>query len=265
MTAPSWSTVVRRSALEARHRARGARWIGEQALWPVGYGPPDRSGEDIAVAAGSGLAEIGPFDEWLVRGPGAIEAVAARLGSSERAGRVITSPTPGGTEAWLLGPDEVLLLAPVDAGGAAPTILDPEPADLSVIEMTGSRTTLRLAGPTAPAILAELCPVDTTPRTMSQGDLIQAPLASVRAFIVRLDSGDLPGYTIMVARDEAAYVWDAFVDVGRAHGLTPVGPAAVAPAAVAPTAVAPMAPAAPTAAAPSTAPSTARADSGGEP
>ena len=54
--------------------------------------------------------------------------------------------------------------------------------------MTGARTSLRLAGPTAPAILAELCPDDTTPATMAPADLVQAPLAGVRAFIARQDA-----------------------------------------------------------------------------
>ena len=32
----------------------------------------------------------------------------------------------------------------------------------------------------------------------------------------------------MIARDEAAYVWDSIVHVGAGHGLAIVGPAAVA-------------------------------------
>jgi glycine cleavage system aminomethyltransferase T len=63
---------------------------------------------------------------------------------------------------------------------------------------------------------------------MAPADLVQAPLAGVRAFIARQDAGAQPGYTIMVARDEAAYVWDAIRHVGASYGLTPVGPAAVA-------------------------------------
>mgnify|MGYP001462526129 CR=1 FL=1 len=64
---------------------------------------------------------------------------------------------------------------------------------------------------------------------MAPADLLQAPLAGVRAFVAREDAGAQPGYTIMIARDEAAYVWDAICHVGASHGLIPVGPAAVAP------------------------------------
>jgi heterotetrameric sarcosine oxidase gamma subunit len=131
--------------------------------------------------------------------------------------------------AWFLGPDEVLLLAPLGGSALAEVGRDVASDGVSAIEMTGARTSLRLAGPAAPAILAELCPDDTTPAGLAATGLIQAPLAGVRAFIARQDAGAHPGYTIMVARDEAAYVWDAIRRVGAAHGLVPVGPSAVAP------------------------------------
>ncbi len=234
MTASSAARAVRRSALEASHVTLGARWVAEDVHWPDRYGPTDTtdaSASADAILDGAGLAEIGPLDELLLRGPGAL-AVAAGLtyvGSSEATGRAVAADLRGEAgAAWFLGPDEVLLLAPV--GGSALAVLAAELAtdDVSTIEMTGARTSLRLAGPAAPAILGELCPADTTPATMGPGDLVQAPLAGVRAFIARQDAGGHPGYTIMVARDEAAYVWDALRHVGAPHGLTPVGPAAVA-------------------------------------
>lgn len=219
--------VVRRSALDARHEALGATFASDTKRWPTDYGDP--AAERSAVERAAGLAELGPYGEVLLRGPGTAD-LTARL----TAGAVPTQPavvraTLGGSAgaAWCLGPDEVLLIGPAGAwtdelathlGGA----------DASAIEMTGARTALRLAGPAAPAIMAELCPADTTPETLVEGQLLQAPLAGPRAFIVRQDSaGGLPGYTFLVARDEAAYVWDATLAIGAGHGLVPVGPAAV--------------------------------------
>lgn len=232
MTSLTEVQVVRRSALEAAHLALGARWVAEHIHWPEGYGADDAAASMVAVAGGAGLAEIGPLDELLLRGPGALAAAAglATGGPAATIGRAVAADLRGEPgDAWLLGPDEVLLLAPI--GGSALATLAGELAsdDVSAIEMSGARTSLRLAGPAAPGILAELCPVDTTPVTMAPADLVQAPLAGVRAFIARQDAGSHPGYTIMVARDEAAYVWDAIRHVGARHGLTAVGPAAVVP------------------------------------
>ena len=78
-------------------------------------------GEASAVAGGAGLAEIGPLDELLLRGPGAL-AAAARLATGHPAatiGRAVAADLRGEPgAAWLLGPDEVLLLAPVGGIGA---------------------------------------------------------------------------------------------------------------------------------------------------
>lgn len=224
-TAPA--AVVRRSALDARHEALGATFASDTERWPTRYGDP--AAERAAVEAAAGLAELGPFGEVLLRGPGAADLTARLTANAVPDGPAVVRATLGSSagEAWYLAPDEVLLLSLAGAwteelathlGGA----------DASAIEMTGARTALRLAGPAAPAIMAELCPADTTPATLAEGQLLQAPFAGPRAFIVRRDSaGGLPGYTFLVARDEAAYVWDATVAVGAAHGLVPVGPAAV--------------------------------------
>lgn len=234
MTTAAFDPPVRRSAIASAHEALGARWVSDTVHWPTGYGADGRS-EAAAVEAGAGLAEIGPFAEWLVRGPGAVAAVRGLipgLDATDPTGRIVDVGASGSSGAsviaWMLGPDEVLLVGPVEGGQLAATAAGLASEQVSVIEMTGARTTLRLAGPAAPAVLAELCAADTTPATLSPGALVQASMGGVRAFIARADAGAQPGYTIMIARDEARYLWDAIVKIGAAHGLAPVGPAAVA-------------------------------------
>jgi heterotetrameric sarcosine oxidase gamma subunit len=226
--------VVRRSALEAAHTALGARWIADDVHWPADYGPDDAPTDldSRAVAEGAGLAEVGPHDELLLRGPGALAAVArlATGGFAASVGQVVTVELGNElAEAWLLGPDEILLLARSDGSAVVTLAGDLASDEVSAIVMTGARTALRLAGPAAPAILAELCPADTTTSALSPGHLIQAPLVGVRAFIARADNEAGAGYTILIARDEAAYAWDAIRRIGSGRGLVPVGPAAVAP------------------------------------
>lgn len=228
MTTAASTPAVRRSAIESAHEALGARWISDSIRWPDGYASDGRA-EAAAVEAGAGLAEVGPFAEWLLRGPGSIAAVSELAAGLDATGRIVDlGPSDAFATAWVLGPDEVLLVGPIEDGSLATTAGALASEDVSVIEMTGARTALRLAGPAAPAILAELCAADTTPATMAPGALLQASMGGVRAFIARADVGAFPGYTIMTARDEALYVWDALVTIGAAHGLTPVGPAAVA-------------------------------------
>ncbi len=223
------SPVVRRSALESRHVALEARWVDDGVRWPAAYGGDVADPGATSGATPAGLAEIGPLEEWLLRGPGALAALDGAAAAPVAIGRVVPLTEPASAEAWILGPDEVLLVASIPAPGLAAAAEGRAGPDVSVIEMTGARTTVRLAGPAAPSILAELCPADTRPATMAPGDVVQAPLASVRAFIARQDAAGGPGYTLMIARDEAAYAWDAIVHVGAAHGLRVVGPSAIAP------------------------------------
>ncbi|CAN5462709.1 hypothetical protein BH20CHL7_BH20CHL7_08950 [soil metagenome] len=221
------TVVVRRSALEARHEALGATFSSDVDRWPRHYGDADT--ERAAVTTGAGLAELGPYGEVLLRGPGSADLVTRLTGGAAPDQPSVVRATLGGGAgaAWCLAPDEVLLVAA--AGPWTDDLAEHlSGADVSALDMTGARTSLRLAGPAAPAILAELCATDTTPRSMADGALVQAPLAGVRAFITRLDADGAPGYTMMVARDEAAYVWDALREIGAAHGMVPVGPDAVA-------------------------------------
>jgi heterotetrameric sarcosine oxidase gamma subunit len=182
------------------------------------------------VASGAGLAELGPYEELLLRGPAAAE-VAAGLAAAGGAAPERPAVVPlrlGGVAGagWFLAPDEVLLVG-LSNGWSADLAARVASGEVSAIEMTGARATLRLVGPAAPDILAELCPADTTPVSLREGELIQAPLAGPRAFLTRHDHGGWPGYTWMVARDEARYVWESVLHVGEHHGLVPVGPAAV--------------------------------------
>ena len=220
--------VVRRSALEAAHDALGATYVDALVRWPLRYGADVE--EAAEAAGGAGIAEIGPFDELLLRGPDAVDVAGRAVGSAVAIGRLHAGlATSEPVEGWALGPDEVLLVAPVGGSTLARIAAAGDSDALSAIDVTGSRTSLRIAGPRAADIIAELCPVDLTPALFAEGAVAQVPMAGVRAFVACRDAVVGPGYTLMVARDEAAYLWDAFLDVGAAHGIVPVGPAAVAP------------------------------------
>lgn len=236
MTRPAETGVVRRSALEADHLALGAQWHSGEVHWPEAYAAADATADAKAVGGGAGLAEVGPFEELLLRGPGAVAAAGGvTAGGGAEVGRLTALNLPGTSgAAWFLGPDEVLLVGSMGAFRLDRLAHDLSSEDVSAIEMSGARTSLRLVGPAAPAILAELCAADTTPAAMAPTCVVQAPLAGVRAFIARVDTGAHPGYSVMIARDEASFVWQTIVRIGSPHGLTPVGPAAVLPEGSAP-------------------------------
>jgi heterotetrameric sarcosine oxidase gamma subunit len=202
---------IRRSSLEAEHERLGARWTSDEARFPTDYGDP---GGEAATAAGAiGLAEIGPLDALLVRGPGAAASVEA-----------------AGVDAgvWVLGPDEVLLLFRPAAGAADRLRSALGGADVALADLSSAWTVLRLAGPGAPTLLAELSPMALDPAELADGSIAQGPLVNVRAIVRRHDAPVGPGYTILVAREDAHYAWHAIVELGEELGLRPAGAAAVA-------------------------------------
>jgi heterotetrameric sarcosine oxidase gamma subunit len=200
---------IRRSALEAEHERLGARWTSDEARFPTDYGDP--GGEAESAARAIGLAEIGPLDALLVRGPGAAASVEA-----------------AGVDAgvWVLGPDEVLLLFRPAAGAA--DRLRSALGGADVADLSSAWTVLRLAGPGAPTLLAELSPMALDPAELADGSIAQGPLVNVRAIVRRHDAPVGPGYTILVAREDAHYAWHAIVELGEELGLRPAGAAAVA-------------------------------------
>ena len=60
---------------------------------------------------------------------------------------------------------------------------------------------------------ASACAADLSERAVADRAIVQAPLANVRVVLARTDLDGLPAFTILVARDEARYLWDALRDL----------------------------------------------------
>jgi aminomethyltransferase len=225
---------VRRSALQAVHAGLAGRGGDSPAgRWPLSYGDPDAERRD--VARGIGLAEPGLTDKWLVRGPGALIACAA-AGLGAAAGTV-SAAAPGGIHAWAVGDDEVWLIAaaPVPGGPDLPAVdFGPVVAQLRaagafVTDVSSGWTVLRLVGPQLPALLEELVSADLSPAAVPDLAIVQVAMAGCRVILARQNLDATPGVSLLVVRDEAEYLWGAFIQLGAAHGLRAVGAAAVLP------------------------------------
>jgi heterotetrameric sarcosine oxidase gamma subunit len=184
-------TTAERTAVPRRSALEGVAAVGSSAL--------------TAIA----LEEVGPFDEWVIRGPGAVPVATSLAGGSLAIGRRSTAEVAGQTlDVWPLAEDEVVVTTAAD-GPLRDRIDALEKDDVSVVELTGGRTTLRLSGSSAGVLMTDLCAVDTSPAAVADDTIVQAPLVGVRAQIVRADGA----YTLVVARDVARYVWESIVSL----------------------------------------------------
>ncbi len=226
-------TPVKRSALHEVHQALGAVWV-EEAGWqrPRAYAAPEA--EAARVRAGVGLLDESPLGKLALRGR---DAAAVVGGSGNGAGRSnglarrlrLDGDGPAvSTLALPLAPDELLLLT---APGEVPTLaarLAPRLAGCAhLTDLTSALAALRLAGPRAPELLPKLFALDLAPRAFPNLAVAQAPLAEVRAVVVRDDVGPHQAYLVLVPRDLAEYIWQAICEAGRDVGLAPVGAAAL--------------------------------------
>ncbi|MEE8443898.1 MAG: sarcosine oxidase subunit gamma family protein, partial [Alphaproteobacteria bacterium] len=115
---------------------------------------------------------------------------------------------------WL-GPDEWLVLTPPRAQGPLEAALNEALAGrhVSVVDVTDARTTIRLHGADARAVLEKGCPLDLHPRAFAAGQCAQTKLA--KADIVIHQRDDTPTYDLHVACSFSRYLWDWLVDAAR--------------------------------------------------
>jgi heterotetrameric sarcosine oxidase gamma subunit len=208
---------MRRSPIRDRHASLGARWVAPATEWPETYG--DVAAERQAIRTAVGLCDWGPADKLWLHGPTPTVATGA-IGVVDIDGRP--------AQVWALADDESVLIAPARDGGTDALRASWTSANAyDAVDVSSHFVVLRLAGPRARDVLRELCPVDVSAAALADRRFSSAPLASVAVHIGRFDVLGVPSFTILAERDQGAYLWDTLRSIGAAHGLEPVGAAAL--------------------------------------
>ena len=92
-----------------------------------------------------------------------------------------------------------------------------------LVNLTGARSAINLAGPAAPAVLAHLTDLDLSSGAFPYLGVRQASVAGIPAVLMRVGFVGEWGYEIHVAADAAASLWDAVMAAGAAFGICPFG------------------------------------------
>jgi glycine cleavage system aminomethyltransferase T len=185
------------------HEGLGAV-VDREAGWEVVAHYGDESVEGGTLAGAVGLTDVTPRGKIDVRGAidGALssagDALTARI-SNEWA-LLLTEP----------GGEEVLVPKMESAAGAGAMVTD----------ATHLFAGFALAGPALPEALERLTSWD--PASLRPGEATGAPIADVRAVVVRRDL-DVPVLETYVATEFARYAWEAVFDAVRRSGGGPVG------------------------------------------
>ena len=194
---------VRRSPLAAMHRDLGAV-LDREADWEFVSSYEDEAAERSLLGEAVALVDVTPRGKIDVRG--AIDAPLSTAGDSLTArisaewALVLTEP--GGEE----------VLVPKMESAAATSVM--------VTDATHLFAGFALAGPALPEVLERLTSWD--PATLERGKATGAPIADVRAVVVRRDL-EVPVLEAYVATESARYAWEAVLDAVRRTAGGPAG------------------------------------------
>jgi sarcosine oxidase subunit alpha len=95
--------------------------------------------------------------------------------------------------------------------------------DVGIVNTTGSRAAINLAGPLARRVLATLTDLDLSQAAFQYLGAREAQIAGAPAWILRVGFVGELGYEIHTPSDRAGAVWDALLIAGAEHGIRPFG------------------------------------------
>ncbi len=123
---------------------------------------------------------------------------------------------------WM-GPDEWLIVAPDDGYGDLASKLSGGFVGVhaAVVDVSESRTTVRLSGNSACETLSKGCSIDLHPRQFSKDKVVNTLLAQAHVTLHQITDDDTNGctYDIFVHRSFAEYLWSWLEDATREYGL----------------------------------------------
>jgi sarcosine oxidase subunit alpha len=96
-------------------------------------------------------------------------------------------------------------------------------SDVVLVNATGNWSAINVAGPRAREVLASLTDVDMSSTAFPYMAAREGIVSGVRARLLRVGFVGELGYEIHVPAGQAATVWTALMEAGRAHGIRPFG------------------------------------------
>lgn len=216
---------IRLSPLHHRLIAAGAV-LTETGGWLQAehFGDPDA--EAGAIQSAAGMLDRSAAHKLELKGKTLHQFLASILGG--------TSPVPGCAAIAEWGyacriTSEHAILVAKDTSTTVPVSVPDEPSRTNCVyglERTNGYGVLWVCGPAAVGVLRKLTSLDIQEKSFPNLSCAVAPLAAVRAVIVRKDATRFPGYEVLFSREYGEYLWDVTMEAGLEFGLRPFGLAA---------------------------------------
>lgn len=237
-------TPQRLTPLHARHAALDAQfmpagpWLRPEYYRREGF---DRRAcieqEVAAVRTGVGVIDVGTLGKLELRGPGAVEFLErAYIGRYANLKIGMTRYAVMCDESGVVVDDGVVARLGEDhfyftttTSGAANIYRELSRLnvewrlDCGLVNLTGARAAVNLAGPRAREVLGELTDLDLSGGAFPYLGVRQARVAGIPAVIMRVGFVGEWGYEIHVPASCGAALWDALMQAGAGSGIRPFG------------------------------------------
>lgn len=234
----------RRTPLHSRHAALGAKFM-LAGMWrrPEYYAQPGISREDCirseaeAVRTRVGLIDVGTLGKLELRGPD-----AAQFLERVYTGRYTNLKVGMSRYALMLDESGVVVddgvIARIGAehfyfttttSGAANIYRELSRLntmwrlDCGIVNLTGAKAAINLAGPYARDVLAQLTELELSGTAFPYLAVREAKVAGISALLMRVGFVGEWGYEIHVAAESAPALWDKLMEVGKAYNISPFG------------------------------------------
>lgn len=234
MTQTPPPAALKKTPLNARHRAHGARMV-EFGGWDM---PVEYTGiidEHMAVRTQAGLFDVSHMGQIEIAGPDALAAVqwissndASRLAIGQIHYSALT--TPEGTFVddilvYRMGDQHFMLV--VNAGNIMKDhewirarVAD-RGGDVSVVNASSRYALIAVQGPKAEAILQRLTEIELP--AIKYYWFAHGEVSGVRVTVSRTGYTGEDGFEVFVPPAQAEQVWNALLDAGAADGIKPCG------------------------------------------
>ncbi|MEO7190833.1 MAG: glycine cleavage system aminomethyltransferase GcvT [Vicinamibacterales bacterium] len=230
----SSTSTLKKTPLNARHRAMGARMV-DFGGWDM---PVEYSGitdEHLTVRSAVGLFDVSHMGEIELAGPDALGAIqwltsndASRLSVGQAQYSALT--TPSGTFVddvlvYRMADDHYLLVVNASNIVKDYTWIDSQTkargGDVSVVNSSSRYALVGIQGPAAAAVLQTLTAIDLG--AMKYYWFASGEVAGLRVTVSRTGYTGEDGFEIFVPPSQAERLWDALLHEGQDAGIKPCG------------------------------------------
>ncbi len=232
---PGGATPLRRTPLDALHRAAGATMV-DFAGWsmPLRYG--SEAAEHQAVRTTGGLFDLSHMGEIELTGPEAAVALdhavvsdLTRLVDGRAKYTLLCAPDGGILDdliVYRLAAEHWLVVANAANAGLVAGELAARSAGFSAVveDRSADWAMIALQGPRAAGVLAGLTDCDLA--ALRYYTIAPGTLAGAEVLLARTGYTGEDGFEVMVRPDDAARVWERVLEEGKDAAVVPAGLAA---------------------------------------